>query len=102
MTEIPQAAIDAAATAIGYSIGRCEPSGVIARRALEAAAPLIVSHRETATAAAIAKAERERLLAAVTRFKTVLGQPVNGYLVDAVPFAAVLDVFAALPEGSRP
>jgi len=29
--------------------------------ALEAAAPLIVSHRETATAAAIARAERERI-----------------------------------------
>jgi hypothetical protein len=104
MTEVTKDAIAAAAKVLadwwgGYGVAPDADDIDVTTRMLAAAAPLIVSHRETATAAAIAKAERERLLAAVTRFKTVLGQPVNGYLADAVPFAAILDVFAALPEG---
>jgi len=64
MTGIPQEAIDAAAKALqDVRYGNLEKLGdeYAARQALIAAAPLIVSHRETATAAAIAKAERERI-----------------------------------------
>ena len=69
MTEIPQAAIDAAAEALdkryrtiynlsGFDREKSRPDIVTV---LEAAAPLITSHRETATAQVIARAERERI-----------------------------------------
>ena len=69
MTEIPQAAIDAAAEALdkryrtiynlsGFDREKSRPDIVTV---LEAAAPLITSHREAATADAIARAERERI-----------------------------------------
>ena len=73
MSEIPQAAIDAAAAAIDRVLdSEYDPSqpNALARAALEAAAPLIVSHREAVTAGAIAKAERERIrsgIAAITQ-----------------------------------
>lgn len=42
---------------------------------------------------AVAEAERERLLDLIaTRFKVVMAYPDNGYLADAVPWAALLDV----------
>lgn len=45
---------------------------------------------DEAMAAAVAAAERERLRVLIAeRFKTVLMQPGNGYLVDAVPWSAL-------------
>jgi hypothetical protein len=49
----------------------------------------------------IAAAERNRIRTVLAeRFKTTLAYPVSGYLVDAVPWAPVLDVLAAaeLPQ----
>ena len=77
MSEIPAEAIIAAAKAI-VAIADDFGSGDLvaidyataARAAVEAAAPLIVSHREAVTAGAIAKAERERIrsgIAAITQ-----------------------------------
>lgn len=49
----------------------------------------------------IAAVERKRIRTVLAeRFKTTLAYPVSGYLVDAVPWAPVLDVLAAaeLPQ----
>ena len=70
MSEIPQAAITVAIAALHRNRCSCDGGdGIIcedwhrraAITALEAAAPLITSHREAATADAIARAERERI-----------------------------------------
>lgn len=46
-------------------------------------------------------AERERITELAGKCKTVLVQPGNGYPVDAVPFAALLDVLAAGALGTQ-
>lgn len=63
---------------------------------------------DEAMAAAVAKAERERIRDLVAeRFKTVLVQPDNGYPVDAVPWSALAGLLtsglkARSEEGADP
>jgi len=46
-----------------------------------------------------AAAERVKLMRALEAFKTVLEQPGNGYLVDAIAWANLLSVIAAAENG---
>ena len=96
MSGIPEEAIDAALAAWGnvWVDGVVLSDERLMRTTLEAAAPFI--------AAAAAAAERARILEVLTARRTVLAWPGNGHHAEAVPFAAIVALFASLGPGGDP